>query len=361
MGIRHRLNPGFLPLVQAVAGWLAWHNFRAIPVLDAESERTAGPSIAIVIPARNEADRLPALLESLKRVRYEPFTVTVVDDRSADETPRVAAGHGALVLRGSACPSGWAGKCWACQQGAVSTSSEWILFTDADTVHGPDSLGRAVAAALKEGADIFSLLPRQRCESFWERLLVPYMHALYFVGAWRVNCPGGPTIANGQYLLFRRAAYDDIGGHRAVQGSLIDDVEIATVARKRGKRVVLMRAPGDVQVRMYSGLTSLWEGFSKNAFRFVSISPRSGLPTAVATAAFVGAVPGLVTGASRTRRAVLYIVPAIALLPWVRESGVPVPFVALHPVAAVASQLIALDSMRRSMVKGGTVWKGRRY
>lgn len=346
--------------VQAAAGFLSDRNYRSLPRLG--PEQSLGGWVTIVIPARNESARLPDLLRSLAELRYPDREIVVVDDGSSDGTADVAAEFGVRVIRVADTEPGWVGKSFACWIGAHATSGDWLLFTDADTVHAPDSLGRAVGAAQRIGTGLLSLLPRQHCCGFWERLLLPYAHALYFVGAARVNRPGGNPLANGQYMLFRRDEYFRIGGHAAVRGSLIEDVAMARHVAGQGVAVALLRAEDAVAVRMYIDLAGLWEGFAKNAVRFVTVSPRTGVPTVVAALSFLSALPAALRGhAPLHRRLALLLVPAVSLLPWERRFGVPLVYAFLFPVSAIVFQVLALDATRRSVRRSATVWRGRRY
>jgi hypothetical protein len=126
-------------------------------------------------------------------------------------------------------------------------------------------------------------------------------------------------------------------------------------------RVVLARGEDHLQVRMYNDLLSLWEGFSKNAVRFVTVSPQSGVPTVLAGMAYGAALPTAWRQRSPFLRLALLLTPALGLLPWERRFGVPVIYAFLYPLAAAVFQTIALDSIRRSLIPGETVWKGRRY
>ncbi|PZS10287.1 MAG: hypothetical protein DLM70_00665, partial [Chloroflexi bacterium] len=243
MGIRGGVAAQGLVLAHILFGWLSWRNYRRMPHLDESLRCENFPSVSIVIPARNEESRLPALLRSLAALDYPDLEVVVVDDQSIDGTARVARDFGVRVIEGAEAPSGWTGKCWACWQGAAMTTGTYLLFTDADTVHGTRSLTRAIQAATSRRAALLSLLPRHRCETFWERLLVPYAYALYFAGGRR-----GTGIANGQYMLFEGDAYQRTGGHRAVRGSLVEDVDIASRIANAGERVLLLRAERDVSV-----------------------------------------------------------------------------------------------------------------
>lgn len=364
MARRHSVSVWSIVALQALTGYLARRNFGAVPDLNGNRDPCLAQdteSVSIVIPARDEAENVPNLLQSLGELRGVHFEVTVVDDASTDGTGAVAEGWGARVLRISGPPPGWTGKAFACWTGASETNSDWILFTDADTVHSPDSLLLALEAARRYSAGVVSLLPGQRCETIWEKLLLPYAYALYFAGAVRPNRHLGPSIANGQYLLVRRRDYVRLGGHAAVRSSIIEDVDFAKLARRLGTRVMLMRAQHDVSVRMYSGLPHIWEGFGKNAFRFMRASPVGGALTVLAGMSVAASVPAALSGGSLLRRLALLVVPAATLAPWMRQFGVRRFYALLHPVAAVVFQILAIDSIRRTIVPGHTEWKGRRY
>jgi len=271
----------------------------------------------------------------LQRLDYVNNEVVVVDDASQDGTGRVACLLGATVVPVDTLPQGWTGKAHACWLGASRSTGEWLLFTDADTIHSPRSLSAAVSAAVASESGMVSFLCRQQCESLWERLVLPYAYALYFAGRLRINTSRRTAVANGQYILMRRAEYERIGGHRAIRASVIDDVALAQRAHACGVRVLLMRGEPWVAVRMYDGLASLSEGLSKNAVSFLAASPAFGVLTVAATLVFAGSVPGAVKAASYRQGMAAYAVPAIALLPWMRRFGVPVMYAWLLPAGGV--------------------------
>ncbi|HZU14004.1 MAG TPA: glycosyltransferase [Chloroflexota bacterium] len=337
--------------IHATSSRQAERNYRALPTLGDEEIIDAG-LVSIIIPARDEAERLPALLHSLQSLTYPEAEIIVVDDGSRDTTAEIAAAAGARVIPAGPLPRGWTGKCHACWVGAREARGEWLLFTDADTIHGPRSLSRALGRP-----GLTSLLARQICRTFWECLLLPYAYALYFAGASGINRPGGPDVANGQYMLFPRPVYEAVGGHAAVHASLVEDVALARRTREARFPVTLLRAEQDLAVRMYPDLHSLWDGLSKNVFRFVLHAPRSGLRTVLAGLAG-GALP-MMTARGPVRGALL-IAPVLGLVPWLDRFGVPRRYALLQPLASVTFQILAVDGMRRTLLHTAR-WKGRTY
>jgi chlorobactene glucosyltransferase len=360
MAARAGLTTAVIVVAEGICGWVASRHYHALPLLADQSGPVEG-AVSIVIPARDEADRVPTLLESLAVLEYPAYEVVVVDDGSSDRTGEIAMEMGARVIRIAHLPAGWTGKAYACQTGADATQGRWLLFTDADTIHAPQSLRFAVSAAIETDSALVSLLARQSCRSFWEQLLLPYAYALYFVGARHVNTPGGPAVANGQYMLFRRDDYNRAGGHSAIRGSIIEDIDMARLLASRGHRVTLFRGEKYVSVRMYPRLAALWEGFAKNAFRFAQVSPMTGVPTAVGGLIFLAGASQLVRRHRWSSRLALLLAPAAALRPWYARFGVPPIMACLTPLAAITFQLIALDSVRRALLPSGATWKGRRY
>lgn len=360
MGDGYRLGGWPLAIGGLVAGLLAEVNYRRLPVAEA-CDAVDGGKVTIIVPARNEERRITTLLRSLQRLDYVNYEIVVVDDASEDDTSRLARDLGATVMPIEHLPDGWTGKAYACWEGACRTTGDWLLFTDADTVHHPQSLSTAIAIATATQAGIVSFLCRQTCRSFWERLLLPYAYALYFVGRLSINTSERSAVANGQYILMRRTEYERIGGHGATRDSVIDDVALARRAHACGVTVLLLRGEQLVDVRMYEDLASLWEGLSKNAVLFIAVSPVFGAITVVASLVFGGAFPGTWRAKTQVERIAVYAAPVVAILPWMRRFGVPNRYALLYPVAAGTFQLIAFDSMRRLLLQGGVQWKGRRY
>ncbi|HZY92012.1 MAG TPA: glycosyltransferase family 2 protein [Thermoplasmata archaeon] len=227
------------------------------------------PRVSIVVAARNEALDLPACLDSLLGQTYPDLEIVVVDGGSTDGTADVARARGPRVrlIEEPPLPPGWVGKNWGCRTGAAAAAGEYILFMDADVHCHPDAVRATVAWALAEQADLATLAPRIEMRGFWERLILPFYTqvVLTYFRAPRVNRPRSRTaMANGQFLLVRRGAYDAVGGHEGVRGYVLEDVRLAQNFRARGFRLRVGWAPELLVTRMYRHLPEMFEGLLKN-------------------------------------------------------------------------------------------------
>jgi chlorobactene glucosyltransferase len=229
------------------------------------------PLISVLIPARDEAGRIQSCLAGLAQQSYREFEVIVIDDHSTDDTARLAAAYRdqlpqLKIFPGKALPHGWAGKNWACWQAAEHARGEWLLFLDADVIPSPDLL--ATLATHAKNHDVISLVPFMLLGTTTERLILPafleLLSAIYPYKA--VNSQHSAlTFAIGQCLMFRRSAYDAIGGHRFVRESILEDMQLATRTKQAQLRLFVAEAPDLIAVRMYTGWRSLLEGLTKNA------------------------------------------------------------------------------------------------
>ncbi len=363
-----------LPLALGVSAYLSARHYRALPIIGAASSpgnRQDVPGVSIIIPARNEALNLPRLLRSLTALNYPNYEVLVVDDGSTDETAAIArsfADKGVRLARSAGPPPGWTGKNYVCWLGAHQTSKPWLLFTDADTTHAPESLGAAVTFALEHQAAALSLFTRQECRGFWERLLLPFAYQQYFLGVRprQINSPAGPALANGQYFLIRRDAYQAAGGHAACAGSVIDDVALAGRLKAKGFVPLACRGERFVEVRMYSSLGAIAEGFTKNSFAFVREQQAAGALVALSTASAASVLPALLSllAGKRERGAVAlaaYAAQTTGMVFWTRLFGAPLRYALLAPLAAVIFMGIALRSATRTITGQAVMWKGRSY
>ncbi len=232
------------------------------------------PTVSILVPARNEERGVEACIRSLLAQDYPRFEVLVLDDGSTDRTAAIlrdlSADARLRVLSGAPLPPGWLGKNWACHQLASAASGELLLFTDADTRHHSLAVRDAVAALDDERVDFLSVLPAQEMGTWGERLLVPLLpwsqQTFYPVVALRRAPLSALTTAIGQFMLFRRAAYEAIGGHARVRGSAVDDCDLVREVARGGLRWTLLDGTSRVTCRMYGSFREAVLGFSKNLF-----------------------------------------------------------------------------------------------
>ncbi len=232
------------------------------------------PEVSIIVPARNEEVSLGACLESLTAQTGVAFEIIVVDDVSTDRTRAIAQSFaGVQVISAGPLPKNragkklWTGKNNALIAGAKQARAPWLLFTDADTVHRPGSLARALAEAKEEQADLLSYSPEQVVGTFAERAVMPVVFAELAVQypPYKVRDQRSEIVAaNGQYLLVRRTGYDAVGGHAVVAAEILEDVALARRFRDAGRRVYFRYGGDAVRTRMYRNWTQLREGWTKN-------------------------------------------------------------------------------------------------
>ena len=230
------------------------------------------PEVSIIVPARNEEASLGDCLESLTAQTGVGVEIIIVDDGSTDRTREIAQSFARVrVISAGPLPDGWTGRNNAVIAGAKEARAQRLLFTDADTVHLPGSLARALAEAKRDAADLLSYSPEQLVVTFAERAVMPVIFAelasQYPPQKVREHSSGQSSeivAANGQYLLVRRAAYDAVGGHAAVATEILEDVALARLFRKNGKHVYFRYGGDAVRTRMYRNWRQLREGWTKN-------------------------------------------------------------------------------------------------
>jgi chlorobactene glucosyltransferase len=338
----------------------------------------AGTPVSVVIPARNEAAVIETVVRSVLASTYEPLELLVVDDRSTDDTAsivqRLAEEDSRVrLVPGEPVPEGWYGKPWACLQGYRAARGDIILFTDADTRHEPELLARAVGALRQERADLVTVAPRQRCVTFWERLVMPQVWLLLALRYHpsRVNraTRARDVIANGQFILVPRESYEAVGTHRIVRGEVAEDLALAQAFQRAARRIHFAFAERLMETRMYHSLPHLVEGWSKNMYlggrRSFPENPvlRALVPVMLAAsfafwlvppAALVLAAGGLVPAAVAAT--------ALSAVFWMMISyGMKIPawYGLLYPLGALVGLYIGLRSTWRGARR--VEWRGRVY
>jgi glycosyltransferase involved in cell wall biosynthesis len=230
--------------------------------------------LSVIIPARNEQDCLGDCLRSLVSQSDETWLlgrdweIFVIDDGSTDDTASIASGFaGVTVIAAPTLQKGWTGKANAVWAGAQAARGEWLLFTDADTVHEPGHLSRAIVEAERHEAAMLSYSPRQMVTGLAQRALMPLVFselAVTYPPA-KVSDPESRlAAANGQFLLVQREVYFRNGGHEAVKDAVLEDVELASIVKRRKQGMRFRYAPEAVATRMYRSFGAMWEGWTKN-------------------------------------------------------------------------------------------------
>src|SRR5580693_390862 len=242
----------------------------------ATDSASARPTVSVIVPARNEEACLGACLQSLVSQNNAtqngvvPLEIIVVDDHSTDRTRAIASSFSeqqVRVIEAGPLPAGWTGKNNAVTAGAKAARGEWLLFTDADTIHLPGSLARSLEEAKRRGAALLSYSPEQIVRTPWEKAVMPVIFA-ELAASFRpsqVSDPNFPAAAaNGQYILITREAYDAVGGHAAIAGTLLEDVALARAVKRSGRKIFFRYGGDAVRTRMYRSFTQLREGWTKN-------------------------------------------------------------------------------------------------
>ncbi len=338
-----------------------------------------GEAVSVVIPARNEAANIGPCLEAVLAQDHPGLQVVVFDDGSSDGTGAIAAAYAeadprVCYLRGEGgpLPEGWYGKPWALQRARRAATGDWLLFIDADVRLAPEAVSRAVAYARREELGLLSGFGAGVMGSFWERVLQPVVAGLILAGNDLdvVNDPGAPerVIANGQFLLFRREAYEAVGGHEAVASDILDDVGLARAVARAGYRMHCLYMRRIFSCRMYTSLGEIWEGWSKNLFAGMNYS----WPTVALAVLWTFAVSNLgllligLGAAGVVDREWLWWGLALtammqlvrAVMDWIWE--LPLVYGLSHAPANLLLILLILSSAIKTS-RGGVTWKGRTY
>jgi hopene-associated glycosyltransferase HpnB len=344
--------------------------WQAGPVLP-DGVPATSPSVAVVVPARDEAPLIARTLLSLLAQDYGgPLRVILVDDNSTDGTASVALGLGArglTVVPGAPRPAGWSGKLWAVHQGvAAAGDAELVLLTDADIVHDPGHVRRLVAWCQLHGLDLVSEMVRLSCESPAERALVPafvFFFQLLYPFA-RVNDPlSGTAAAAGGTILVRRRALRRIGGIERIRGALIDDVALAG-AVKRGGRIWLGHTALARSVRPYPGVADIWRMVTRTAYVQLHYSPLLLAATTVAMAVVYLVPPAAALfgdGTAQWCGAAAWAMLSVSYVPTLRRFGRIWLLAPLLPLVAVFYMAATVGSAVNHALGRGTAWKGRAY
>ena len=335
------------------------------------------PPLSVCVPARNEERGVEACLHSLLNQNYPNFEVIAIDDHSTDRTGDImrnlAQENSRLkVLKAADLPEGWLGKPFALHQAFKVTQGEYLLFTDADPVFKPTALNTAVHVMRERDLDVLTLMPKAEFGSFWERAVQPVIFG--FIASLtrfkNVNDPDHRSAMGfGAFLMFRRSAYEKIGGHEAGKSDVLEDVLIAKRAKRAGLKLFVADAKQLFSIRMYFGLKEIWFGWEKNMFLAMKKSVLKATYNVAVVLGFVFTP---------------YIILAINIFEqigwlWIGMAVVGVVLVSaaayktcdemelhrnnavLFPMGALVMAAIMANSMFHTLVRKKTKWRGRVY
>ena len=364
----------------------------SVPPLPLDADLVDGEAISltVVIPVFNESLNIKRSLGSVFK-SLPPcgdWQVVVVDDMSTDSTADLAREcaqqlnqqHRFSLIQAGPRPARerWVGKNWACSKAMDGVTSSWVLFIDADVELRPTALRRALVQAIDERADLLSLAPRLVCTCLAEWMVQPIMASLLGLGFPIVvaNDPSSDVaFAAGPFMLFRRSAYDAIGGHRALAGEVVEDLALARTIKTSGFCLRYVLGLDAVDLQMYPNLSALWEGWTKNWFLgldrnipkalaaggvvvLMFASPWLLLPSCVVLS--VLSFGSMVMVVASSLLAAMALVLQIVLRLWIQDRfGVPVRFWWLMGAGGLLVGAIAPVSVWRSLTGRGWTWKGR--
>ena len=350
------------------------------------------PKVSAIIPARNEADVLPISLTSLFNQDYQgEFSIILIDDQSSDDTGKVAQkiadkshkSEQITIISGQPLEIGWTGKLWAMKQGITEATEkfapDYFLFTDADIAHPPDNLTQLVTKAVQEKQALVSLMVLLRCDSFWEKFLIPafvfFFEKLYPFPL--VNNPNSPiAAAAGGCILIRRDILEKIGSIDILKQALIDDCSLAIAVKKylqnhsenTEKSIWLGLTETTYSLRPYPDLASIWNMVARTAFTQLNYSTLWLIGTIFGMfLTYLAAPLGLIWGLVLKQTSII-IISTITLLLIALSYSPTLRLYKLSPLRALTLPLIALfyslmtvDSALRYWRGQGGGWKGRVY
>ena len=346
------------------------------------------PMVSILVPARNEENHIEECVRSLIGQKYEHLEVLVLDDHSTDETPGIVqriidelplAQQGRLhLLRSEPLPGGWVGKNFACSQLTQHAQGDYLIFTDADAIHAPQMVSSVLHGMHNLGVHFLTVHPSYMLRGMGERLAIPllYLKVFTLLPLLLVRHSQQPilAVANGVLLCFQRSVYEEIGGHRAVKTSLLEDNALARKVKAAGYRMAYVDGQDLVSCYMYDSFAEVWIGFSRTFFAFYNYSLLAAMGMIILDLALF-VVPPLLALVSLAvpfaPSTVSYLLGSYMLAVWMRmllalacarsQRLTLMLLSLLHPLSILLECLFILNSIRWHYRKQGAIWKGRYY
>lgn len=365
-----------LTVAAGASVFIALVNLKALQPLSGGHSFESFPLVSILVPARNEERTIAECVRALLTQGYPNMEILILDDHSEDRTRElvretVGADKRVRVLDGDSIPPGWLGKHWACHQLVEAAQGEFILFIDSDTVVGPDVVRDAVGSAIAEEADLFAVMP-SRVSRPWADRLVSGIIA-WAMTAWMpvglAHSSSNPSLSAtfGPFMLFRKEAYEAIGGHAAIRNNTLDDFELGRRIKSAGLRWRLVDATGRVFTEDYITSAETIDGIARSvfpAFRYniplfgvvwIGLFSLGVIPAAVVAYTMLGGdfTPILV----RLSWVTVVLLLTSWLITCIRSNLNPF-LAAIYPITVLLTLYIGIRSLMRTLNEGHT-WKGR--
>jgi len=344
--------------------------FWRMRVAAAHAVPAVAKSVAVVIPARNEAAVIGQAIASLLNQNYSgPIHVYLVDDHSTDGTASAAGAHDRLtILRAGPLPKGWTGKLWAVSEGlkcVTASAPDYILLTDADIVHAPDNVAGLVARAEAGKLDLASYMVKLRCDTFAERALIPafvFFFLQLYPPVWIADDESRTAGAAGGCMLVRPEALARIGGIEAIRGELIDDCALARAIKRTGGKIWLGLTQETHSIRAYGTFAEIRHMISRTAFTQLRHSLLLLVGTIVGLALIYLAPPLLLLTGDRIATVlglIAWVLMTISYLPAVRFYRRSWLWAPVLPLIALFYMFATIESALRYFAGSGGMWKDR--
>jgi len=338
------------------------------------------PMVSVLIPARNEEDKITQCLETLLKQDYPAYEILVLDDESTDSTAGIVKQFAAKdnrlrLISGLPLPAGWSGKNYACHQLAKEAKGDWLLFVDADTTHTLNMLSGVMSLALEMNTSLLSGFPRQIADSPVMNIFTPtwYFILMTWCPLWWIqqSKKNMPSIAIGQFMLFSRREYWRIGGHESVKSKVLEDIWLGVEVNKHGGKHIAVDLSDVVFCKMYDNVKGIWNGLTRSVYAVAEISVIA-LVALIIFAFICYLVPFYslwheysFTGVDKLVVAIIiFQIASIYLMRWMADRRFhqnSILSVVLHPVGIIFLLFVVANAVIQKLARTGINWKGRLY
>jgi len=374
----------FSIIVWILIGFLIIYSYFRTPFLKKHKDsvfKQDAPLVSIIIPARNEENNIEECLESLLKQNYPKIEIVVIDDRSEDRTLELLKSLSAKdqrikIVEVKELPSGWTGKSHALYEGVKHAQGEWLLFSDADTVHDSRCLAASMNYASKFNLDAVSVEPHFEWNKFFHKLTFPIFCLIVscIFPIFTINRKDSKrTLSNGQYILIKAKVYESIGGHEKIKDRILEDLALAENVKKSGYSYNLVLGTELEKVRMYRDIKSYWQGWSRILFLALNKNLVSALILYVLFFT-ISLIPFLVLAFIVVLPQPFLLLKSIVILNAITIFLIIIVnsfimcifrinplYSLLHPISIIAAMAVGGNSIYTTYTKKGIEWKGVRY